>query len=160
MNSFPWIPSKHFYIFKDLFPSRRNAIQGVARSATLNLVHRYWAKKFVRIVSVRGWKVMVLGAVGSRKKICPLAQKQREFRFLRWPSPQNHSASFPWPVNPETYYRISYRFAAARQAYFACTIFPAGHPQTIRCFNVVYNASRLRPIHRFERFPANFPSNV
>lgn len=33
-------------------------------------------------------------------------RKQREFCFLWEPSPQNHSL-LPWPVNPETYYRIS-----------------------------------------------------
>lgn len=120
-------------------------------SEEIRRTNRFWSDADGRRLQHQEWK-------GSRKKICRLAQKQREFRFLRrWPSspPQNHSASFPWPVNPETYYRISQRFAAARQAYFACTIFPAGHQ--LERSDVLTSFLTRRA---FERFPANFPSNV
>lgn len=50
--------------------------------------------------SIHGGRGRRLQYYQWRRKICPLAQKQREFRFLWWPSPQNRTTSSPLASQP------------------------------------------------------------
>ena len=139
----------HFQGF-DVGGCKRNS-QGSTRGATLN--HQYWAKKFVvRIVSgatrmEEGYSIRSGREVGRRSVFGPEAEGiplSTAVAILPSAKPQR---LLPLASQPRNLLQDFLAFCRSTASVFRLHDIPSWtSARTIRCFNVVSNASRLRTI--------------